>query len=254
METFNSYLLEAVDQIHKSWAKKGYASAAYTHDFKVGHIEFNASNPPYTMCVAAQMEIILAALNIYKDRTGDNSFLNFLPDRQWTRQSPGTFKNLVWVNSGSLGTAFALERYGMGHQCPFDALEPGCFINLNRNNNTGHAVLFLGYLDEKGDALEKFGPKVAGFKYYSSQGTRSDGGFDFRYAFFEGVKPALDGNRRRDIGLIRSDKQKYLNCGYMHHPNRWVTPLGISDVDLESPEEDVNPAYLNQTTLDDQSG
>lgn len=252
MDNFNEYLLEAKNQIHRSWGRKGYASAAYTHNFKLGDIEFIASNPPYTMCVAAQMEIIVAALNKYKDDTAHSSFLTFLPSKQWTSQSPGTFKNLVWVNSGSLGTAYALERFGMGYQCPFAALKPGCFVNFNRNNKTGHAVLFINYLDKNGDVLEEFGSRVAGFKYYSSQGTKSEGGFDYRYAFFEGIKPVLDGGRRRDIGIIRSDKQKYLNCGYMLHPNDWRTPVGMFDVDLDGPEEDVNPAYLNQTTVDDQ--
>lgn len=140
----------------------------------------------------------------------------------------------------------------MGYQCPFDTLKPGCFVNLNRTNRTGHAVLFLGYLDEKGETLEQFCSKVAGFKYYSSQGNKSDGGFDYRFAFFEGINPVLDGGRRRDIGIIRSDKQKYLNCGYMLHPKSWVTPVSMFDVDLDGPEEDVNPAYINQTTVDDQ--
>lgn len=252
---FNSYLLRAVDEINQKWALRGYDSAAYTHNISMGHLTFKATKAPYTMCVAAQMEIIVTALNIYLEDGGDSQFLKFLPDKQWLTLASGTFKDLVWVNSGSLGTASALMKFGMGEEVPFSELKPGCFINLNRVTGSGHAVLFLNYLDASGNELPTYSDAVVGFKYYSSQGKKIGGGFDYRYAFFDGVSPVLGEGRKRDLGVMRSAKQKYLNCGFMYMPGQWDSAR--RDQALNAPldksflENDVNPNYLIQDTVDD---
>ncbi|MNF28756.1 hypothetical protein D3C84_94450 [compost metagenome] len=254
-EYFNEYLLKAVEIVHRNWACKGYASAAYTHGMTLGDIKFNPSKPPYTMCVAAQMELIVTALGFYMDDTGDKTAATFLPSKQWTSLSPGTFKDLIWVNSGSRGTADALERFGMGVIRPFKDLIPGCFINLNRTNKSGHAVLFLGFLDRHGETLDSYSSEVAGFKYYSSQGKLVGGGFDYRYAFFDDTCPTLESSRRRDCGVIRSEKQNHLNTGYMFSPTKWDAKKrdqALSALhNLSQKENEANPLYLNQDTTDD---
>jgi hypothetical protein len=251
---FNAYLLRAVQEIQSKWALKGYdIKAAYTHDLRLGEILFKATNPPLTMCVAAQMEIMVTALKIYADETGDKSCQTFLPSSQWTSLQAGTFKDLVWVNSGSKGTADALEKFGMGKIVPFTELKPGAFINLNRKSGTGHAVLFLSYLDGKGESVETYSSKVAGFKYYSSQGKGTGSGFDYRYAFFEGNCPVLEPTKRRDCHVIRSENQKFLNTGMMFTPTNWRTELRDTHFEQVFPleEHDVNPAYREQITTDD---
>lgn len=256
MTVFNAFLLKAVDSIYKNWSLKGYASAAYTHDLQFGNNLIKATKPPFTMCVAAQMEIIITALNIYSQETGDTSCFSFLPPKQWTSLAPGTFKDLVWVNSGSRGTADALEIYGMGKIAPFNELQPGCFVNLNRNNKTGHATLFLGFIDSQGNLLDSYSEIVAGFKYFSSQGKEIGGGFDYRYAFFHDICPVLASSKKRDCGVIWSKDQKYLNTGFMLAPSHWDSEKRDNRLKMKSQktlvDNQVNPAYIEQITTDDQ--
>lgn len=258
---FNEYLLKAVEKIDKEWSKLGYKNKAYTHDLTLGSIKFKATNAPYTMCVAAQMEIIVTALNIYCNETGDISPYNYLSNKQWTSLKTGTFKDLVWVNSGSKGTADALEKFGMGKIVPFEELTPGSFINLNRTTKSGHATLFIGYLDKNGNILTKYSKKVVGFKYYSSQGKKDNGGFDYRYAFFDGFCPSLSDGKRRDCKIIRSKNQKYLNTGLMFLPQYWNAKSRDKIINKafkrnslsksKDKENGMNPRYMNQVTIDD---
>lgn len=45
-EYFDEYLLKAVENVHKNWALKGYASASYTHGMSLGETKFNPTKPP----------------------------------------------------------------------------------------------------------------------------------------------------------------------------------------------------------------
>lgn len=146
----------------------------------------------------------------------------------------------IWVDSklNSNGTADALVTFGMGKHAKFSELKAGSFINLNRERPgakpSGHAVVFLAYIDKDANELSKHDPaKVAGFKYFSSQGvgTTPTAGFGFRYAFFnQGGKPycpnitGKDANGRdkiRDCGVVFSNSQKLLTTGYMLMPADW---------------------------------
>lgn len=254
---FNSYLLRASEAIFAAWGKRGYALQSYTHDLHLGPILLKATQSPLTMCVAAQMEIIVEALNLYVTETGDTTPYSYLPPKHWQSLRPSTLRDLVWVNSGSKGTADALEKFGMGQMCKFEELTPGAFINFNRNNRTGHAAMFLEYIDERGTVLPAYGPNVAGFKYFSSQGKRSDGGFDYRLAFFGDKCPVVAGSIRRDCGVIRSTNPAYLCSGHMLMPAHWNPKqrdqsITIFDISAESePENSINPAYVDQVTTDD---
>jgi hypothetical protein len=257
-KTFNSYLLKAVDSIEKKWSLRGYdINGVFTHDLNFGTKTLKSSRQPATMCVAAQLEIIVTAINIYVAETKDSSAYNFLPIKHWVSTNSGTFKDLVWVNSGSFGTAYALKAYGMGEMKTFKELLPGSFINLNRNNRTGHAVLFVAYIDSDGNELSKYSDKVKGFKYYSSQGKGPGfGGFGYRYAYFEKECPTLVAGKKRDCGIILSDKQKFLNCGMMLIPKYWdkqQRDLQLKEIaKIHSlGENKVNAKYLIQDTIDD---
>jgi len=126
-------------------------------------------------------------------------------------------------HSPSHGAADAFVSYAIGERVQFKDLTPGSFLNLNRNNRTGHAVIFLNYLDKDGNELQKFSPQVAGFRYFSSQGKGApDGGFGYRWAFFSDMGcPDLSGNRKRDCGIIHSENSNLLVGGFLKMPKAW---------------------------------
>jgi len=257
-KAFNEYLLKAVAEVEKNWALKGYdINSAYTHNLSLGKLVLKASNPSYTMCVAAQFELIITALNIYVRETKDSSVYTFLNSTQWVSTTPGTFKDLVWVNTGSYGTAYALDKFGMGKIVPFKDLKPGSFVNINRKNNTGHAVLFLAYINEKGEELPTYSSAVKGFKYYSSQGKGIGvGGFGYRYAFFDAACPVIESTKKRDCGIMFSENQSTLNCGYMLMPAFWNKKVKDSIINKYKanealPENPVKKSYEVQNTTDD---
>lgn len=206
---------------------RGYdKSGVFTHNIPFGRNSLKASRPPGTMCVAAQLEIMVTALNMYSAETKDTSVFTYLPVKHWRTTQARTFRDLVWVNTGSYGTAYALKAYGMGTMCSFKELLPGSFINLNKDMNnrehSGQAVLFLAYIDGAGNELSQYSARVKGFKYYFSQGKGPGvGGFGYRYAFFGDQCPNVGAGKKQDCGIIYSDTQKLLNCGYMLAPKYW---------------------------------
>jgi hypothetical protein len=222
--SFNSYLLRAVDSIQQHWRLQGYnLHCALTHDLQLGRVKLKATRPSLTMCVAAQLELIITALNIYTEESKDTAYYSFLKPEQWMYSRGGSIRDMIWVNSGSNGTADAVRKFGMGDTVIFEDLRPGCFVNLNREKS-GHAVLFLAFLDSTGKEMNWYSPEVKGFKYYSSQGSEivGKGGYGYRYAFFGKTCPVLEPGKKRDCGVIFSRKQKLLNCGYMYAPKFWV--------------------------------
>jgi len=220
---FNGYVLKAVAELASQRAGLGYGPFSYTQDLRIGKAILKASGPPKTMCVAAQVEVIAKALEIYERESGDHAGASFLPITQWRSLEPGSLRGKIWIveNSGSRGTANALSFFGMGEERPFSQVSPGGFINLNREV-TGHAVVFLGYIDKNGELLPTYSGDVAGFKYFSSQGRADSGGLGYRYAFFaKSGCPKLPEDKKRDCGIIYSENQRLLNVGHMLSPKFW---------------------------------
>jgi hypothetical protein len=225
---FNKYVLGTVDMLATNYGGKGYEkNGAFTHDLKFGdNGEFKAVLPPFTMCVAAQFEVIIEALNqFYKEKVSTFPF-HFMPRVYWSRLRPHDFRGEVWIvdYSPSHGAADAFVNFGMGERVPFRDLNPGDFLNFNRSNKTGHAVVFLGYIDKEGHILSKYeDSRVAGFKYFSSQGQgHPDGGLGYRWAFFEDAGcPALDDSRKRDCAILRTENNNYLVGGFLRVPTAW---------------------------------
>lgn len=250
---FNPYVLRAVDFLAQNYAGLGYGNSAFTHDLPFGKdASLKAQKPPYTMCVAAQLEIIVTALNIYAEETNDYSPFSFLPRTSWERLGKKDLRGMIWIveGSGSLGTADALTKFGMGELRPFSALTPGSFVNLNRKK-TGHAVTFLAYLDAAGTELSEYSGEVVGFKYFSSQGNKENGGFGYRWAFFSDVPcPTLNGGRQRDCGVLRSDEQKILNTGVLLRPAQWSSPQ-IEILEGDDVEGIFDDTYFDGLTTDD---
>jgi hypothetical protein len=242
-EDFNAYILKSVEVLNKSYAAKGYGQSSYTHAMTYGPSQpgkpayvIKPTNRPYTMCVAAVAEIIVTALNIYMadERTDPkmvSRVLSDLPGQGWVRMRPRDIRSHIWGDKHlkAWGTADALSTFGIGRHARFSELRPGAFVNVNRLNKSGHAVVFLGYIDGKGNDLAVYGPEVAGFRYFSSQGVdhAPGSGFGYRWAFFNqnGAKycPAIGKGRKVDCGIIYSTDEVMLNTGYMLLPAYWDT-------------------------------
>jgi hypothetical protein len=131
---FNDYILAAVDWLYANYGLLGYGSAALTHDIPYGDQGYvEATNPPLTMCVAAVMETILTAMNIYADETGDETVFDFLPKWSFEGFQGNCIKAHIWVNYDleAGGTADALLHFGMGYNVPFEELSPGSVNYIN---------------------------------------------------------------------------------------------------------------------------
>lgn len=230
---FNAEILTQVDKLFRERGGLGYDINCYfTRDLDYGPSgKIKAKNAPLTMCVAAVCEVIICAMTELHARTGNTAPFVKLPIDSWRRGTKTSIRAHIFMYDDvkSNGTAHALERFGIGVQVPFDTLQPGDFINFNRENGSGHACVFLGYLDGVGRDLSSFGPNVAGFRYFSAQGRgSSDAGLGYRWAFFAGKAPAKLPGKRMDRGIIFSKKPSLLCCGYMRHPDHWPATVGIS--------------------------
>jgi hypothetical protein len=247
-DSFNAEILAAVPTVNAEWAGKGYdINSFFTHDLAYGpDCCIRANHAPKSMCVAAMVEVIVAALNARFAKTQDRSPFEKLPMRSWQRGSRRDIRAHVFMFAGldSHGTAHALERFGIGKQVPFAELEPGGFVNFNRTGGSGHACVFLSFIDAAGNDLPAFGPGVVGFRYFSAQGKGlPDAGFGFRWAFFDGHCPnSLPPGRRRDCGVIRSDNPKLLCCGYMLEPSHWPAQAVIDEGVRTSATRSLGPA------------
>ena len=71
--------------------------------------------------------------------------------------------------------AVAIEKYGLGERITnLEEVAPGDFIDLSRENNTGHAVIFIDWIRE--------GNKIVGLKHWSSQ--QSTKGISYKEEYF----------------------------------------------------------------------
>lgn len=251
---FNDWVLSAVDYLWANYRLLGYDSAVLTHDIPYGaNGLIEMSGGAKTMCVAAAMEVILTAMNLYAEDTGDTSVFEFLPEESWETLSSDHIKAHIWVNHslGSGGTADALENFGMGEFVVFEDLTPGTFLNLNRTTGTGHAVVFLGFIDIVGNIYDTWNPDVVGFYYFSSQGgfDVGAGGLDYRYAVFSDYgSPPMPG--KRDLNVIYSTNTDYLNTGYMFHPDYWVPTNPLPPPPAAVPSR-FDPIFFDGRTTDD---
>ncbi|OGS09022.1 MAG: hypothetical protein A2270_04325 [Elusimicrobia bacterium RIFOXYA12_FULL_51_18] len=253
---FNAYILKAVDYLYSKYGLRGYdINSILTHDIKYHtYGVIPARHAPLTMCVAAQMEVILTAYEIYSRATGDYSVYAYLPKSSFEGLSVTDIKGHIWVNPkfNANGTADALINFGMGERRTFENLKPGDFVNINRTTKTGHAVTFIAYINSTGKVLPKYDPaSVVGFKYFSSQGllAAGKGGFDYRYAVFS-VFGCPEMPYKRDCNVIYSADQKMLNTGTMTSPKFWTHVAPKIDADTAA-DTVLNPDFFDGITTDD---
>lgn len=234
-QDMNAFVVKAVESISKDRAGLGYdINAAFTRDLAYqGNCCIPASpRAPKTMCVAAVTEVMIEALNLYHKTTGNN-VLDRLPTTAFTRSNrlslrPYLFQHVETDVNGvkkpmSRGLGHAMELFGIGDQLAFQQLKPGDFLTFNRSTSppSGHAVVFLGFINRRGRLERQHGDAVVGFRYFSAQGTETRGGFGFRNAFFGNFcPPALDGVTT-DCKVIKSSDLRLLNGGRMTRPDGW---------------------------------
>lgn len=260
---FNKYILKAVAHLTKHWGLLGYdITKQLTHPLdynKKGTLTPTGNG--LTMCVSGALETIITAFEIYAKETGSTRIYDFLPFSSWNTLHETNIKAYIWVNPklNSSGTADALAKFGMGENVKFKDLEPGAFINLNRTTGTGHAVIFLSFIDIKGKDLATYSDKVVGFRYFGAQGKKKkgQGGFSYRHAFFGKNCPEVP--YQRDCNVIYSESQKMLNAGMMWDPADWKKkslseePAHVDEVPLTE-EERANihsPLDFDGLTTDD---
>ncbi|OQW40342.1 MAG: hypothetical protein A4S08_04900 [Proteobacteria bacterium SG_bin4] len=250
-EDFREHILEAIDKLKDSRVEGGYdIHKAFTQDLSYGKdccikasrdlIRNPGPNP--TMCVAAVAEIIIEALNIYGNKTNDYSYLAELPMSSWVKGNLTSIRaNLfMYSGTGSVGTAYTLEKLGLGIQKLFSELKPGDFVNFNRTNNTGHAVVFLGFITSSGNT-NTFSSDVIGFRYFSAQGkNRADAGFGERNAYFRyncpiprGVNDDCNLIKGFEIdanGKILKQNMALLNTGELFNPKNWTVKTALLNI------------------------
>ena len=234
---FNPYILRAVAYLNRNYRLRGYdINKAFTHKLKFGDKnEIQGSTNGTTMCVAAVMETILTAFEIYKKETSDNRVWTYLPFESWATLGDNTIKTYIWVDKASSGTGDGLVKFGMGERPPYAKLTPGSFANLNFTDGTGHSVVFMNWIDKWGFKVKEYdAKKVAGMRFFSAQGEekKGEGGLGYGLAFFED-RPCMEFLslfRRVPVfcGTMRSDDQKYLNTGTMYLPEFWQMPPEVS--------------------------
>lgn len=255
--TFNDYVLAAVDYIYANYRMLGYDAAVLTHDITYpggeGDQTIHMSGGAKTMCVAATLEVMLTAMHIYAEDTGDTTVWDYLPESSWESLASDRIKAHIWVNHdlNTWGTADALVIFGMGEAVVFEDLTPGSFINLNRTTGSGHAVIFLSFIDILGNESPTHHPDVIGFRYFSSQGgfDVGAGGMDFRYAIFSDYgSPTMP--YKRDINVMYSTNPHYLNTGVMWHPDHWTAPPSFK-ADHPITHSVFDPVYFDGVTVDD---
>lgn len=256
---FNDYILAAVEYLYDEYKLLGYDSAVLTHDITYGEYGIiPMTGGGKTMCVAAVMEVILTAMNIYSDETGDDTVFDTLPIGSWKYLHSYDLKAHIWVNSdlNAGGTADALRNFNMGGNIPFEELEPGSFININRTTGTGHAVIFLSFIDINGDEYTEYNEDIIGFRYFSSQGGYDvgAGGLDYRYAIFDEFgTPTMP--YKRDTQIIYSEDQQLLNTGVMFMPEYWNPATDYTTLKPVMndylPASRFDPLYFNGITIDD---
>jgi hypothetical protein len=90
--------------------------------------------------------------------------------------------------SGETQCAYAIEKLGIGQRVATKDAKPGDFLQLWRTNKSGHSVVFLDWVSDKGQPI--------GVKYRSTQ--TSTKGIGDRTEYFTGVpgkKGAVDPKR-----------------------------------------------------------
>lgn len=255
-QDMNSFVLDAVEYLHSNHKGGGYnIGRAFTHDITYGdNGKIRASQASETMCVAAVAEVIVYSLKQYAEKTGETDVFVKLPVKTWTSGNLNSLRaNIFMYNmTGSNGTGHTLAEFGLGEELKFSDLKPGDFVNLNRVNGSGHAVVFISYIAANHILSNTYSDTVVGFKYFSAQGKgKSDAGFAYRNAYF-GASCPHGALVPRDCGVIRSANRVLLNAGRIWSPSMWRYSEAIANRTARSRSaiEGMLPEGVSKGTVD----
>lgn len=262
---FNPCISSTVEYIFADRRSRGYKDTAFTKnlDYGPGKRIIKASSPPTTMCVAATSEIAIESLNFYYEATADDRPFQVLPAEGWNRSRRIDIRSYMWENEGpsnKRGAGTAFSTFGVGELIDFKNAKSGDFVSLDRSKfrpreswrpeevekfskkplvkhegkygvwqTSGHSTIFLNYLNKSLEPTLKYDAKnIVGFLYFSSQGTASTGGFNYRWGIFQN---ATDDHGRSicltaklsapmDCSLDGIDRSS-LRVGRLWNPNKW---------------------------------
>ena len=125
-------------------------------------------------CVGITFEVFFKAMQEWNRRQGRNT--DRIGNLSYAQMHDFMLQWYVASGSKSQGNlTTALEQYGLGRRITdLNAAQPGDFIDLSRENNTGHTVIFLGWIWDGG--------QITGLHYWSSQS--STGGISEKTEYF----------------------------------------------------------------------
>jgi len=212
-------------------------------------------------------------------RPNPNSPYNMLPAAGWRRSDVKSIRPFIFVQGSeqnilgrglyetprgktkkgniviayARGTGQALATFEIREELPFSALKPGDFVNFNRDSPgtdgkrhySGHAVVFLNFIDKDNHYTEVYSADVIGFEYFSAQGMATkdhpappDAGFARRDAYFGAYNgPTVSHSRDRYLVRPKDDHSTaatsllQLSGGRMWSPSRWNVSKGLAAIE-----------------------
>lgn len=210
-----------------------------------------------TMCVAGACEVLIEAIKLIHADYPD--VYKLMPAEMWSKSIITSIKPYIFVQEDSRnifrykraevpfskegkaalarGTAHAFSIFNIGEELPFSQLKAGDVINLNRASGGGHSVILCGFISHDNKHVASYSPDVIGFEYFSAQGPKIGGGFDWRDAYFDGPPGGGTAGHKADPGKILRQQsrggdnaQKWLNSGRLWYPDRWRPGLATDHI------------------------
>lgn len=207
--------MEVVNDINKNDLKKGYdiKKGGFTRDLYYDETKlFSAKHISH--CVSMTYQIITEALARYnKDKSWLKKKIYGLNRKTYS----GDFLECWYADAGCAGARDALIKAGMGASISnFSDALAGDFINFDRTNRTGHSVVFLAFIDKKGNRVANYdSKKVVGFQYFTSNSSTKGVGIRNGY-FSDFCGPAASGTA--DCKIMKSS----LAIGRVHDPVKFT--------------------------------
>ena len=201
----NRYVMKVVESFPTDgsnpywWPKTNEYDGATTDVYFMGKkvMRGDPADQCRSYCCGLTLQVFYLALQEY-EKAG-----NTIPPYPLTPEKSGNFKWLWFCPEvKSPGPLLALEEYKMGRKIThFEEAIPGDFVQLWRNNGSGHSVIFIDW--ERDDT-----GKIKALKYWSTQPVTK--GIGLR------VEPIGGGDK--DI------TREHLYIGRLDLPDKWPKP------------------------------
>lgn len=137
-------------------------------------LKSHPSGIKYSHCTGITFEVFFKAMQQRNKELG----LSTEDFNGMTKDELHDFMLLWYVAKGPKSESnltVAIEKYGLGQKITnYEDVRAGDFIDLSRENNTGHAVIFINWI--------RSNDKIIGIKHWSSQG--STNGISYKEEYF----------------------------------------------------------------------